>query len=131
MERNIMEKNETFMSAFDRAFVDYTRLMMIRVLCRFGFHPVYEKTGLEAQTSAAFIDACLYLNDEIEEKEKDVRFKFKKAYGEELPEDPLEMVQYVDKIHGPEAHKFRDTEFDLKERLSEFEKFLKGEDHGE
>ena len=124
-----MEKNETFISAFDRAFADYTRMIMVKVLCRFGFHPVFENTGLDVKNSAVFIDACLYLQDTIDEMEQDVRFKFKKAYGEDLPEDKTELVKRVEEVHGAEAHRFRKNDFDLNERLPEFESFLKGKDY--
>ena len=82
-----MENNEAYVSAFDRAFVKMTRLVMLKTLCRFGFSPLIKDTGIEINQSAPFIDACLYLNDEIDEVEQEVRFAYKKAYGGDLPTD--------------------------------------------
>lgn len=123
-----MEKNETFVSAFDRAFIRFTRLIMLKSLCRFGFQPLVKQTGIELSHTAPFIDACLFLKDEIYEVEQDVRFKFKNAYGEELPVDKLEMIKRIEIVHGPESETIEENKFDFNDRLEEFTAFLRGED---
>jgi hypothetical protein len=125
VEGNLMERNETFVSAFDRAFVKMTRLVMLKTLCRFGFSPLIKDAGVELNQSAPFIDACLYLNDEIDEVEQEVRFSYKKAYGEDLPADKVEMIKVIGETHVSNG----ENELDINERLHEFTMFLKGDDY--